>query len=190
MIFSIEGIFRFKASNYIVVEAGGVGYKVFAGPQTLKAMPVQDKNVKVYTSLYQRENEIELYGFATIAEMEFFETLNKISGIGPKSSLGVLGVAPLDTLKKAIAAGQIEYLTKVSGIGKKTAQKVILELKDKLGKGGIIGEEFGADEEVLDALQALGYSIKEAREAIHKLPDDYKGTEKRIKEVLKMVGRS
>ncbi|MBI4114640.1 MAG: Holliday junction branch migration protein RuvA [Candidatus Niyogibacteria bacterium] len=189
MIFSLEGILRFKSFHYIVVETGGVGYRIFVGPQTMKALPLQDENVKVYTSLYQRENEIELYGFAAIAEMEFFETLINISGIGPKSALGILSVAPLDTLKKAIAAGQANYLTKVSGIGRKTAEKIILELKDKLGDGKG-GEMFGEDEEVLAALQALGYSLKEAREAIHRIPENARGSEERIKSALKAVSKN
>ncbi|MDP2676479.1 MAG: Holliday junction branch migration protein RuvA [bacterium] len=188
MIFSIEGTLQLKALSYIVVEANGVGYRVRVGTETLKNLPAQGEKAKIFTSLYQRENDIELYGFLNIAEMEFFEVLNNISGIGPKSALGILNVAPLDTLKRAIAGGQIEYLTKVSGIGKKTAQRVIIELKEKLGASGG-GEEFGEDEDVMRALQALGYSLKEARDAIHALPKDIQGAEKRIKEALKIVGR-
>lgn len=187
MIFSVDGTLELKSLGYAVIQAGGVGYRVFVGAETLKALPVQGQKVKLFTSLYKRETSIELYGFPTIAEMEFFEVLNTISGIGPKSALGILNVAPLDTLKRAIGSGQIEYLTKVSGIGKKTAQKVILELKDKLG-AGMEGEAFGEDEDVLGALQALGYSLKEARDAIHVLPSDVQGAEKRIKEALKRAG--
>jgi len=188
MIFSIEGILQLKTLSYVVVEAGGVGYRVRVGSETLKHTPALGQKTKIYTSLYQRENDIELYGFSTIAEMEFFEVLNSISGIGPKSALGILSIAPLDTLKRAIAGGQIDYLTKVSGIGKKTAQRVVIELRDKLGAGSG-GEELGEDEDVLHALQALGYSVKEARDAIHALPSDIQGAEGRIKEALKRMGR-
>lgn len=189
MIFSIEGTIQFKSLHYIVIDAHGIGYRVFIGSETLKRIPPQGQKAKIFTSLYKRETAIELYGFNTIAEMEFFETLNNISGIGPKSALGILNVAPLDTLKRAIGAGHIEYLTKVSGIGKKTAQKIIIELKDKIGKGGSMGEEFGDDEHVLSALQSLGYSLKEARDAVHALPDDVKGMEARVREALRKIGK-
>lgn len=188
MIFSIEGVLEAKALSYIVVEANGVGYRVRVGAETLKNLPAQGQRAKIFTSLYQRENDIELYGFLHIAEMEFFEVLITVSGVGPKSALGILNIAPLDTLKRAIATGQVEYLTKVSGIGKKTAQRVVIELKEKLG-ATTGGEELGEDQDVLGALQALGYSVKEARDAIHALPSDIQGAEKRIKEALKRVGR-
>jgi len=188
MIFSIEGTIQLKALSYVVVEAHGVGYRVRIGAETLKNLPAQGQKTKIFTSLYQRENDIELYGFSAIAEMEFFEVLNTVSGIGPKSALSILNIAPLDTLKRAIATGQIEYLTKVSGIGKKTAQRIVIDLKEKLG-ATTGGEELGEDEDVLHALQALGYSAKEARDAIHVLPSNVQGAEKRIREALKRIGK-
>lgn len=190
MIFFLTGTVSLKALHYIVIDVAGVGYKVFVGPETLGRIPAQGQKVKIFTSLYKRETEIELYGFGTAAELEFFETLNRISGIGPKSALGILNVAPLDTLKRAIASGETNYLTKVSGIGRKTAEKIVLELRDKLGKAGDESKSLGADEDVINALQALGYSFKESRDAIYKLPRDIHGAEARLKEALKLLGKS
>lgn len=190
MIFSLEGLVSLRALAYVVVDVVGVGYKVFVGSETLGRIPGQGQKIKIFTSLYKRETEIELYGFMTVAELEFFETLKRISGIGPKSALGILNVAPLDTIKRAIASGQTSYLTKVSGIGKKTAEKVVLELRDKLGKGADESEGMGADEDVINALQALGYSLKESRDAIYTLDPAVKGAEARLKAALKFLGKS
>ena len=147
--------------------------------------------LKFWTHLYLREDTVELYGFLEYSELEFFEILIQISGIGPKSALGVLAVAPLDTLKKAISSGETSYLTKVSGIGRKIAEKIILELKDKMGKIGSAEEGIFLREEgdVLKALRSLGYSLEEAREALKKLPSEIEGAEKRVKEALKILGQ-
>ena len=114
-----------------------------------------------------------------------------ISGIGPKGALGVLAVAPLDNIKKAISSSETNYLTKVSGIGRKTAEKIVLELRDKLG--GMGGAEGGGilkeDQDVLGALQSLGYSLSEAREAMKQIPDGTEGTNNRIKEAFKNLGK-
>ena len=132
----------------------------------------------------------ELFGFFHREELEFFELLIGISGIGPKSALGVMALAPLDTLKRAIAAGEITYLTKVSGIGKKMAQKIILELREKLA-GEAAGEagELAADADVLEALISLGYSRAQARGALQKIPSTIISTNDRIKEAIKILGR-
>jgi len=175
-----------------VIDVGGVGYRIFVGPDVLRKAKTKEQ-FKLWTHLYLREDTIELYGFLEYAELNFFETLIQISGIGPKSALGVLSVAPLDTLKSAIASGDTSYLTQVSGIGKKIAEKIILELRDKLGKIGFSGEEnvFLKEEgDVLKALRTLGYSYEEAREAIKRLPNDIIGTQNRVKEALKILSKS
>ncbi len=111
----------------MVINIGGVGYRVFAGPDVLRKAK-KEETIKLWTHLHVKEDAIELYGFLEYAELNFFETLIQISGIGPKSALGVLAVAPLDTLKSAIASGETSYLTQVSGIGKKIAEKTGISL--------------------------------------------------------------
>lgn len=174
-----------------MIDTGGISYRVFVSPDALQKLTKNQEKVKLWTHLYLREDTVELYGFLEYAELSFFETLIQISGIGPKSAMGVLAVAPLDILKRAIASGETSYLTKVSGIGKKIAEKIILELRDKMGKIGY-GEEgtfLKEEEDVLRALRSLGYSLEEAREAIKQLPIDLEGTDKRVKAALRILGK-
>ncbi|OHA14234.1 MAG: Holliday junction DNA helicase RuvA [Candidatus Tagabacteria bacterium RIFCSPLOWO2_01_FULL_39_11] len=187
MITLLEGNVVFKTDKFLVVNAGGVGFKVFLGLETIKSLPQKSEKIKLWTHLYMRENGLELYGFLGYAELEFFEILIQISGIGPKSALGVLGVAPLDTLKRAVASGESSYLTRVSGIGKKTAERIIIELRDKLGGKGGAEFQFKEDEEVFDALKSLGYSANQAREAIKNIPEEIKSIQTRLKEALKIL---
>ena len=192
MISCVEGKIIFKGERFVIIDANGVGYRIFAGPDVLRKAKTKEQ-LKLWIHLHLREDTMELYGFLEYAELEFFEALIRISGVGPKSALGVLSVAPLDTLKQAIAAGEISYLTKVSGIGKKIAEKIILELRDKLGKIGYAGEEkifLKEEEDVLRALRTLGYSYQEAREAIKQLPADISGSQERLKQALKILGKS
>lgn len=192
MISHLEGTIIFKGERFAVISASGVGYKVYMAPETLRSIPGEGKLIKVWTHLHVRETDMELYGFPSYAEMQFFEVLIGISGIGPKSALGILGIAPLDTLKRAIAAGEANYLTKVSGIGKRMAEKIIVELKDKLGGANMpegMRTELAADADVLDALIAMGYSQREAREAVSRIPSGVSGTKERLGEVLKNLGK-
>ncbi|OHA07168.1 MAG: Holliday junction DNA helicase RuvA [Candidatus Sungbacteria bacterium RIFCSPLOWO2_01_FULL_47_10] len=192
MISFVEGTIEFKAEKFVIINVAGIGYKVFSNPEILSKISEKGANVKLWTHQYVREDALELYGFLHFAELELFETLITISGIGPKGALGVLEIAPVDTLKKAIASGDTSYLTRVSGIGRKTAEKIVLELKDKmLGKGvfSVDAPELREEADALDALVQLGYSQREAREALQKVPKEIVGTEKRLKEVLKMLGR-
>lgn len=190
MISFLEGAVVFKGEKFAVVAVAGIGYRVFAGADTLQKVPPKGGNVKLWTHDHVREDARELYGFLHYAELELFEMLIAISGIGPKGALGILGVAPVDTLKKAIAAGDTSYLTRVSGIGKKIAEKVVLELKDKMAGRGIAVEapELKTEADALDALVALGYSPREARDALAGVPADITSVERRVQEALRRVG--
>ena len=189
MIGFLEGAVVLKTDKFVLLAIGGVGYKVFAGPDTLYKIPEKGVSVKLWTHQYVRENILDVYGFLHYAELELFEMLIAISGIGPKGALGILGVAPADTLKKAIAAGDTSYLTRVSGIGKQIAEKVVLELREKMA--GFSGVGAGAPElreeaDALDALVSLGYSPREAREALSGVPAEASAKE-RLKEALKKM---
>ncbi len=192
MIAKIKGIIDFVGNGFIVVDVSGVGYKIYASIETMRVLGKKKGNEEVlWTHQVVRENFLDLYGFTEYAELEFFELLITISGIGPKSALGVLNVAPVDTLRRAVSTGDTTYLTKVSGIGKKIAEKIVLELSDKLGslstehKGsGVMKEE----SDTLDALIALGYSQIEAREALKKVSEGNVGTNEKVKAALKALG--
>lgn len=190
MISFLDGKIEFKGERFCVLGVGGVGYKVFVGSETLEKLPQKGGAVKLWTHLYVREDALELYGFLHLAELDLFEMLIHVSGIGPKGALGVLAIAPVDTLKKAIAAGDTSYLTRVSGIGRKTAEKIVLELKEKMAGKGVLVEapELKEEADALEALVSLGYSQKEAREALSVAPKDTTGVEKRVKEALKRIG--
>lgn len=190
MIAKLEGIIVHISEKFLIIDVSGVGYKVFVTPDALSSLTLGDNtSFWIYTAV--RENAIELYGFKNINEMSFFELLLDVSGIGPKSALGILGIASIDTLRRAIATGDTSYLNKVSGIGRKTAEKIIVELKDKFAiykddsfSDGQIREE----EDILEALKSLGYSQNEARDALKQISNDTKGANARIKEALKILG--
>lgn len=190
MIGHIEGKVIFKGERHVVVDVHGIGYKVFLTLSAIKSSMVQD-TVSFWTHQHVREDAMDLFGFVHPSELEFFEMLIGISGIGPRSALGVMALAPVDTIKKAIAAGDTSYLTKVSGIGRKTAEKIVLELKEKMGFGKISysGEELQHDTDILDALVALGYSAMQARDVLGHIPASAVGREARLKEALKMLGK-
>lgn len=187
MISYIEVKIKLRGAKFLIVLANGIGYKVYVLPDELKK---HGDNASLWTHLRVREDALDLYGFESYSELEFFETLIQVSGIGPKSAMGVLSIAPLDTVKKAISSGEVAYLTKVSGIGKKMAERIIVELKDKMGTLSEFGSEMFKDEQdVVEALKSLGYSPAETREAVKQLPENIVGINNRIKEALKILGK-
>jgi len=188
MIASLDGIIELNTDKYVIINVSGIGFKAYISGNTFKNLPEKGKKIKLYTYLYVRENIADLYGFFSLEELEIFELLISISGIGPKGALSVLTIVSIETLKKAIVNEESAILTKVSGIGKKMAEKIILELKNKVS-GEFLGGEISADSEAIDALISLGYKVQEAREAIKKIPKEVEGTGDKIREALKLLGR-
>lgn len=193
MIGSIKGKVILKTDKFLIVETGGVGYKVNVSPDTLSRIargPSSGQNetdtVSFWTHTHVREDILDLYGFLDRQELEFFEMLINVSGIGPKGALSILGIASLETLKKAISTDDISYLTKISGIGKKTAEKIVIELRDKLGKD-TSSQSLQGELDALEALKSLGYSQNEARDALKKISPDL-DTNAKIREALKSLG--
>lgn len=190
MIGSIRGKIIFKTEKFLIVETSGVGYKINVSADTLSKSQKTGDEIFLWTYLHVREDIFDLYGFSDRQELEFFEMLINVSGIGPKGALVILGVATIDTLKRAIGTGDLSYLTKISGIGKKTAEKIIIELRDKITdklkeeKGGSSLQE---ELDSLEALKSLGYSQNEAREALKKVSPGV-NTSTKIKEALKILG--
>lgn len=185
MIGYLEGEVKTIGLGSCVVLIGGIGYKVFTTKDSLLRQ-VTGSRVNFWTHHVVREDVEDLYGFSSEAELKLFELLLTVSGIGPKSALSVLDTVSIETLRSAISQNRAEYLTKVSGIGKKTAEKIVLELKDKVG----IGEEstLKGDEEALEALRALGYSSAEARDTLRKVPSQFSNSNDRLREALKLLG--
>lgn len=191
MISSIEGRVLARNKDNVVISLGGLGVKVFA-PANLLLQLRPGEPVFLHTHLHVREQELALYGFAEAQDLSLFEMLLNVSGIGPKSALAVLSAMSVDALRLAISQEQPGVLARVPGIGKKTAEKIVLELKDKVAATEGISAELAAlseaDAEVIDALTALGYSTVEAQRAVQGLPRDVSDVEERLRLALASFG--
>lgn len=187
MISYLSGTVTERAVRFVIMDVSGVGYRVFVTNDTLRRLKTGVK-AKLLTHHAVREDTEELFGFLEAGDLKLFELLLGVPGIGPKTALNILNVATPETLRRSITSGETAYLTKISGIGRKTAEKIILELKEKLGAGE---EETGLKEEVdaLEALKSLGYSHDESREALRATPKDITGTSERVKQALKLLGK-
>lgn len=173
MIATLEGKLGFKDSQRLVVIVGGIGLEVLAPFSTLEALA--GDRVFLHTRLVVREDSLTLYGFASVAERDLFDSFIKISGIGPKLALTILSTLSVDNVRGAVSNDRPEALSRVPGIGKKTAQKIVLELRDKLAtvlQAEPVAEAGSVNADVIDALTALGYSVIEAQTAVQALPLD------------------
>jgi Holliday junction DNA helicase RuvA len=186
MIGSIRGKIALKTDKFLIVETGGVGYKISVSPDVLSKTGKTNGEIFLFIHTHVREDTLDLYGFLDRTELEFFEMLLNVSGIGPRSALAILGIASIPTLRKAIGTGDTSYLTKISGIGRKTAEKIVIELRDKIGeeKGG---SSLQGELDALEALKSLGYSQNEARDALKKTTPE-SNTNAKIREALKILG--
>jgi len=191
MVSYLSGKILNKGSNYIILITGGIGYKVFVN-NTMYADFNIGQEIEIYTHQHVREDSLDLYGFKSLEELEMFELLLSISGIGPKSALGVLAIASVQDIKESISCGDSALLTKVSGIGKKTAERVVLELREKIGSlkletGNLKSGAGSASGDEIDALMALGYSMTQARDALRAIDPKIKDSGERIKQALKGI---
>lgn len=177
-----------KKDNFVIIDVAGVGYKVYVLDRLINNLQSgQEIELFIYTQV--AEGVLDLYGFATIEELNFFEILISISGVGPKSALNILQKAKIEDLREAANVGSADILSQVSGIGPKTAQKIVTGLQDKIGgiemtKTGSWSDQFG---EALEALVNLGYSTSQAREALSHVKSTETGD--KIKEALKILGK-
>jgi Holliday junction DNA helicase RuvA len=175
MIASLRGRLAEALPDGAVIEVGGVGYRVFLTPKALAGLP-RDGEVLVHTVTYVREDTMALYGFATVDERRAFEQLLGATGVGPKLALAVLSVHSPDALRRAVAAGDVDALTLVPGVGRKGAARLVLELKGRLGEGEpeppVETAGRPAYTEVREALGALGYGPAEIKAALAALPAD------------------
>ena len=195
----IKGSLEIKANNYVVIDVSGIGYKVFMSGSNIDKIGDIGNNVKVYTHYYVREDNISLYGFLTDEELRMFELLISVSGIGAKSAIAMLSeITPTD-FALSVISNNITKLTKIQGIGAKTAQRIILELKDKLKTEQaiekqdtkiqkVIAEETNY-EEAISALQILGYNKKEIEKTLEKLDLTGLLVEDIIRKALGVLGR-
>ncbi len=187
MIGYLRGNVLIHDIKWCVIDVSGVGYRVAPSPNAFASMALgKECEVYVYTSV--REDALDLFAFQSPHEQEFFEQLLSVSGVGPRSALGILGLAPIDGLRNAIASSDVAYLTKVSGIGKKTAEKIVVELRDKVARGLEV-VTFAAQEhtDLIDALQSLGYGLPEIRNIVPQVGSG--STQEKLKTALRLLSR-
>lgn len=196
----IKGMFEEKGNNYVVIDVGGIGYKIFMSNMAISALGETGNVVKVHTYFYVREDNISLYGFATKEELKMFELLISVSGVGAKSAISMLSAISPSDFAMAIISDDVTKLKKVPGVGAKTAQRIILELKDKL-KNEEITENVGEQvanfvpnstevDEAMSALQILGYVKRDIEKVLSGLDLSGKTTQEIIKLGLKYLSNN
>lgn len=189
MIAQLKGSIVHMQEGFVIIMTENVGYKVFVSPYTSGKLAGLGSAV-LFTHTYVREDTLALYGFLTMEELEMFELLISVSGIGPKAGLSILSIADPNTIRAAILNHDSSILTRVSGVGKKTAERVILDLENKVGNLSIAGQAgVSVETDALDALTAMGYSIVEARDVLKSIPSDIKDIGEKVKFALKHLGK-
>ena len=194
----IDGKIADKANNYVVIDNGGIGYKIYMSPTTIEKLPDIGENKKVYTYYYVREDNISLYGFLSNEELRMFELLLSVSGIGAKSAVQILASITPSEFALAVISNDVSKIVKIPGIGNKTAARIILELKDKLKTESAISKnekveqainEDDKDNEAITALQVLGYTRKEIEKALEHVDTSNASVEEIIRKALSILGK-
>ena len=190
MIATLRGTVEYRNDPYLVIEVNGVGYKVYATTNVLSTS-APSSTIKVFIYTHVKEDALDLYGFATQNELKLFELLLSVSGIGPKTAVGVFSVGSASEIITAVQNGNVDFFTTVPRLGKKNAQKLIIELKNKLG--GTVDLDLSEGDtnstDIISALKSFGFSDTEARGAIKSIDSTVTTDEEKIKLALKYLGR-
>lgn len=207
MISFIEGKVEYRGDKYVILNAGGIGYKVIVSPKLLNILANRKPSVKmagdpellegesivklfIHSQLNMREGTFDMYGFKNKEDLELFHLVTSVNGIGPKSAMGILSTIEPRHLKAAVVNEDADYLKKVSGLGPKTAQRLILELKNKvdyIDLGDMKGVDLGQEGQAMEALLSLGYSPSQAKDTLKEV--NGKTLEERVREALKILGK-
>lgn len=189
MIGFISGKVIEKTESGAIILTGGVGYDVALPSSVLEKIRLEE-NADLWIYTHVREDQFSLFGFSSREELDFFKKLLSVSGIGPKAALAIVSSAPIGKLKSSIASGDPTLLSAVSGVGRKTAEKAVVELKNKIGvvSGGSEMFSGGDTEDVLSALTQLGFQRAEGATAIAQIPDEVVGADAKLKAALKILG--
>lgn len=185
MIGSLRGPVLERGADWMLLEVQGMGFRVRVSPSVLSGIAGQ-KEAFIFIHDHVREDARDLFGFLTLADLELFEKLLSISGVGPKAAMTILSIGSADQIRAAIMAGNLSFLTSVPGVGTKTAQKIILELKGQLVSKE---EEISADQEVVQALVGLGYSASQAKEVGKHIPDNVTDPSDKVRYALKLLAK-
>jgi holliday junction DNA helicase RuvA len=184
MINYLKGEIAYKDNKSLIIENQGIGFKVFCAPETLKKVAV-DQEVQIFTHLHLKEDAAELYGFLSHEELGLFETLNGISGIGPKTAMMLASLGPLEKLKETMEKGKLP--PEIKGIGQKKMQKILLELTGKIKQYAVSATD-SAPDDALDALVSLGFSKQRAVEALSQVSPEIKNDQERTRAAIKILG--
>lgn len=187
MISSLHGTIANSGLNYIVISVGGVGYKVTTTKATASFLALEQKPATLLTHLTVKEDALDLYGFLDETERRMFELLLTVPGIGPKGAMSVLDMGDIPMIAAAISRSDVAYLTGISGIGKKTAEKIVIELREKVKPLASSAPTNGGDVDVFEALRTLGYTPGDIRNAIKELPEGATSMQSRLREALKLL---
>ncbi len=190
MIGFLEGEVVQKAGGQAVMAVGGIGYELQVPTSLLASLPPVGRTARVYTRLVVRDDAMILFGFGSPDERDSFDALTGVSGVGPKVALAFLSVLAPDALRRAVVAGDVAALTVVPGVGKKVAQRVVLDLRDTMGAEGEIVEVSGPLADVREALRSLGLTPQEAGQALAGIEADGRPVEEILREALQRAGRA
>lgn len=190
MISYIKGKIISIEPQEVIVVVQNIGYGIHVST-SLASSVLSGQEIELFTYQHVREDSLDLFGFQTNYELGMFKKLIGISGIGPKSALGILSSVSVEQLEEAITTGNAAVLTKISGVGKKTAERIVLELKGKVLPGATshLSAAGSMDLEVMEALEQLGYRADQARDALKSLQGDFSGSDEKLKAALKYLGR-
>ncbi len=192
MIGTLKGVIEYREDPFLIVDVHGVGYKVIVPTSVLTKISGAGDTIKLYTHTHVREDLLELYGFTDPADLKVFSLLISVSGVGCRTALGIFSVGSRADIVQAISTGDVTFFTSVPRLGKKNGQKIIIELKNKVGASGdldLSGGDGGEQQEVVTALQAFGYSPREAQIVLRGLEGKGKTIEEKVRLALKYLGK-
>lgn len=191
MIGSLKGKIDLLKRPYVLIDVNGVGYKVLVSDNVYKKLTI-DQVVKLYTFTYVREDALDLFGFSEVEDLDLFEDLISVSGIGPKTALNIFSFGERKDIIDAIIKGNVSFFTAVPRLGTKNAQKVIIELKNKMGNTSqldLSGKDFEDNNDVIEALKNFGFSVAESQKALREIKDQGLSVDEKIKFALKSLGK-
>ena len=191
MIGSLNGNIELLLNPYVLVDVSGVGYKVLVSEKVYSNLKLGEK-IKFFVYTHVREDEISLFGFLNAEELKLFENLISVSGVGPKTALNIFSFGSKSEIEGAIIRGDVSFFTSVPRLGTKNAQKIIIELKNKMGGLGdldLSGKDFTQNKEVVEALKTFGFSVSEAQRAVREIKATDITTEDKIRLSLKYLGK-
>ncbi len=191
MISSLRGLLQRAGPGEVVLEVGGVGYQVTIPTSVLEHLPDVGQMVFLYTRMVVREDSLSLYGFESQEQRHLFDLLLQVSGVGPRLAMAILSHVSAELLRASVSSGQPDALTRVPGIGRKTAERIVFHLRDKLERAEAVGLVLsGVDTDLLQALTALGYGLGEAQAAVQSIPSDApQDLEERVRLALRHFAR-